>query len=156
MIRKEFLTSPSPQWSGSAGAIYPLMERMERRGLIRSDPHSTGNRQSRLYRITRPGLRVFRAWLGPPHAPKTIGVPSDPLRTRIEFLTALDFQSRKVFIENAQRQLLAQIRLVEKDCRRRRAERNVPAYVVARGAFKMLQARREWLREAARLLSKLP
>jgi DNA-binding PadR family transcriptional regulator len=35
-IRQVFRKSPSPQWSGSAGSIYPLVDRLERRALIRS------------------------------------------------------------------------------------------------------------------------
>ena len=44
-IRKIFLDSPSPQWSGSAGTIYPLIERLSRRKLIHSKLRLTGKRR---------------------------------------------------------------------------------------------------------------
>ena len=33
-VRKQFLDSPTPSWSGSAGTIYPLMRRLEDMGLV--------------------------------------------------------------------------------------------------------------------------
>ncbi|HZE88705.1 MAG TPA: PadR family transcriptional regulator, partial [Verrucomicrobiae bacterium] len=44
-IRRVFQTSPSPFWSGSAGAIYPLVERLETRGLVRAEATMTGRRR---------------------------------------------------------------------------------------------------------------
>ena len=37
-IRKQFVASPSPQWSGSAGAIYPLVRRLEKKRLLALTP----------------------------------------------------------------------------------------------------------------------
>ena len=36
-VRKDFLDSPTPQWSGSAGTIYPLVARMQKKLGHRSD-----------------------------------------------------------------------------------------------------------------------
>ena len=62
-VRREFTDSPSPYWSGSAGAIYPLMARLESAGLLRSAPHATGERGSRRYRLT-PGWTARARALG--------------------------------------------------------------------------------------------
>lgn len=88
-VRREFTESPSPYWSGSAGAIYPLMTRLERAGLLRSTAESTGSRRSREYRLTAAGRAALVRWLGPPVPPEVVGVPPDPLRTRVPFLEAL-------------------------------------------------------------------
>jgi len=45
----------------SAGTIYPLLHRLERRGLLRSTPQRVGRRTRRLYRITPAGLRALAA-----------------------------------------------------------------------------------------------
>lgn len=153
VIRRKFLISPNPEWSGSAGAIYPLIKRLEDRGWIRSKEKSTaGGRRSREYRLTGPGRKIFRIWLGPPLGISTIGIPSDPLRTRVEFLALLDPSECKAFLADAIRQMREQLDVIEKDCARRRAERNVPAYAAGLGALKMMRARLEWLRQVRRLL----
>ena len=35
-IRRAFAQSPTPTWSGSAGTIYPVLERLLRRKLVRA------------------------------------------------------------------------------------------------------------------------
>src|SRR5271157_5530180 len=65
-IRKVFLDSPSPQWSGSAGTIYPLIERLLRRRLIRSKSCLTGKRRGHQISLTTAGSRALRLWLSLP------------------------------------------------------------------------------------------
>ena len=154
VIRRKFLISPNPEWSGSAGAIYPLVQRLETRGWIRSDEMKTkGGRRSRMYRLTPAGRKVLRRWLGPPLLLSTVAIPSDPLRTRIEFIASLHPRKQKAFLRDAIRQMHEQIRVIRKDCKRRRAEKNVPAYVAGLGALKMMRARLQWLRQASRILA---
>lgn len=150
-IRRQFLDSPSPHWSGSTGAIYPLVVRLERRRLIRSAAYSQGRRRSRVFSLTPAGLKALRRWLGPPHSAETLGVPSDPLRTRLEFLGALSEQQRIRFLADAERGVSAHLRVVEQDCRRRQREGDWAAYLIALGARGMLHARLKWLRQSANL-----
>src|SRR6202043_3567062 len=65
-IRKVFLQSPSPQWSGSAGTIYPLIERLLQRKLIRSKLCLTGKRGGQRISVTASGSRVLKQWLSVP------------------------------------------------------------------------------------------
>ena len=51
VIRQVFAHSPSSYWSGSAGAIYPLVRRLERRGLLESTERRRGSRTSRECRL---------------------------------------------------------------------------------------------------------
>src|SRR5262252_1915289 len=81
-VRRVFLDSPSPYWSGSAGAIYPLLRRLEQRGLLTSRKRRTGRRAALAYTLTARGTQAFRAWLQPPWPTVVTGVPADPLRTR--------------------------------------------------------------------------
>ncbi len=46
-VAKEFTTSPSSHWSGSAGAIYPIVERLSERGYL-------ARRADRMTSIARP------------------------------------------------------------------------------------------------------
>jgi DNA-binding PadR family transcriptional regulator len=152
-IRRVFLDSPSPYWSGSAGAIYPLMLRLERRGLIRSKPDAAGRREGRAYTLTAAGTHAIRQWLAPPWLPIVTGVPADPLRTRVSVLDALSPSARARFFREA-------IAAIDRDIREHRDDRKRGRHAgqpfeaaVARGALAMLRARRRWLAETARLLS---
>jgi PadR family transcriptional regulator AphA len=66
-IRKVFLESPNPQWSGSAGTIYPLIERLLQRKLIRSTICLTGKRRGHRISITPSGSWALKQWLSVPN-----------------------------------------------------------------------------------------
>jgi DNA-binding PadR family transcriptional regulator len=129
------------------------VERLETRGWIRSkEMETSGGRRSREYGLTARGRKVLRGWLGPPLSLSTVAIPSDPLRTRIEFLYSLPPPERKHFLTDAIRQIREQIQIIQKDLTRRRKEGNVPAYAAGLGALKMMRARLEWLHQAGRIL----
>jgi DNA-binding PadR family transcriptional regulator len=100
-IRREFLTSPTPHFSGSAGAIYPLVRRLERDGLLSSEAAQQGRRRSRLYRTTSKGTAVLKRWLRPPIPPKDIAGTYDPIRVRIYFLEASPRAQRRALLDEA-------------------------------------------------------
>ncbi len=152
-IRQVFLSSPSPHWSGSAGAIYPLVRRLERRKLLRSEIRATGRRPSRLYTLTPVGTRALQAWLSPPLPELAIGVPPDPLRTRLRVLEALPPAGRRAFLADARSRLRRHLCLVQADCRKRRASGQRFDFLMARGALHQMRAREAWLREVARAMT---
>jgi DNA-binding PadR family transcriptional regulator len=94
-VKELFRASPSDFWSGSAGSIYPLMQRLETRGLVASEQGSTGRRGRKEYRITAAGRRAFRRWLT--DAERAAGMGFDPLRTRLVFFDLLSPQARAGF-----------------------------------------------------------
>ena len=146
-VRKTFRKSPSPHWSGSACAIYPLIHRLEKRGLVRSKPKKKDARRGRLYRLTPAGLRIFRSWLAPPHPDWVIGVPVDALRTRVRFLLVLPSEQRSAFLEEALARLREHIEEVIEDCRVTSDLSDPCPHLVARGALASLTARKSWLEE---------
>ena len=95
-IKVLFRKSPSEFWSGSAGAIYPLMRRLEQRGLLASERASTGKRGHRNYRATALGKRAFTRWMT--DSEQAVGMGYDPLRTRLVFLKQLTPGARANFI----------------------------------------------------------
>jgi DNA-binding PadR family transcriptional regulator len=147
-IRKVFLDSPSPQWSGSAGTIYPLIERLLRRKLIRSKLSLTGKRRGHQISLTASGSRALRIWLSLPIPEWVAGVPPDPLRTRVRFLNAIGTKQRRAFLENAYQRTQAHLGVVEADCRRQRAKGGFQ-YLTARGALLSMQSRCKFLQEVA-------
>ncbi len=63
-LRKIFETTALGNYSGSPGAIYPALKRLEVRGLIEGEVDSTTElRPRKLFRPTGAGRKLFRDWL---------------------------------------------------------------------------------------------
>jgi len=150
-IRKAFLQSPNPQWSGSAGTIYPLIGRLLRRKLIRSTLCLTGKRRGQRISVTAPGSHALKQWLSVPIPEWVAGVPPDPLRTRVRFLSAISDTQQRVFVQNAHQRTQAHLHIVEADCERKRGKGGLP-YLMARGALLSMQSRGAFLQEVADVL----
>jgi DNA-binding PadR family transcriptional regulator len=150
-IRKVFLNSPSPQWSGSAGTIYPLVNRLLRRGWIRSEMRLRGKRRGNQISLTAAGLKALRRWLAVPLQDWVAGVPPDPLRTRVRFLGALPRDKQRQFIRQARRRTQDHLHAVEEDCKVRRSAGNFQ-FLMARGALLSMRARCAFVREVEKTL----
>jgi DNA-binding PadR family transcriptional regulator len=144
-VRREFTDSPSPYWSGSAGAIYPLMARLQAAGLLRSQAHATGARKSRRYTLTAAGRAALARWVGPPVPDHIVGVPPDPLRARITFMRVLPAARRRVFLRAIEAGMQKFLELAEQEYAR--GGYGGPDFEpMARGALAMQKARLEWFR----------
>ena len=82
-VKEAFRASSSSYWSGSAGAIYPLVKRMHQGGLLATEPSMSGKRHSTLYTLSRHGRAALDAWLEDADQAASLGF--DPLRTRLVF-----------------------------------------------------------------------
>ena len=148
-VRKELLQSPSWHWSGSAGAIYPLLERMERHELVVSRHGARGDRTHRSYALTDAGRNALLAWLAPTLASDIISIAPDPLRTRMYFLGALPPRRRAAFLAEARTKLLQHIKDI-------RAMPHSDEYddLAIRGALRAARARIAWLKDVEQFLAK--
>ena len=64
---KLFTTTPLAHFSGSPGAIYPALRRLERRGLLRAElDRPTEARPRRVFFLTGQGEAALTAWLRQP------------------------------------------------------------------------------------------
>jgi DNA-binding PadR family transcriptional regulator len=151
-VRREFLDSPSPHWSGSAGAIYPLVVRLEKAGLVRSQAHATGSRRSRVYCLTPAGRRALRRWMGPPIGDEVVGVPPDPLRARIALLALVPPARQRQYLREIEGRLGGMIG------RSRDADADLSHDAFSRrfssGAIAMQEARLGWVRALRRGLER--
>ncbi len=110
-VRQCFLASPSARFSGSAGAIYPMLDRLEDRGMIASADAATGKRPARHCKATRTGKAALKRWLlGAFDAASTFA--EDPLRTRMIYVQFLSPQERRAWLDNAEACLRAQLELI--------------------------------------------
>lgn len=71
-----FETTPMGHFSGSPGAIYPALARLEEEGLLRSDMEGGGARPRRVYSVTDAGHARLDGWL---RAPITVEAVRDDL-----------------------------------------------------------------------------
>jgi len=147
VVRRAFLDSPSSHWSGSAGAIYPLVRRLEKRGLVRSKARRADGRSSRLYRLTKPGLRELRTWLRPPLPPAAGLMNIDPLRVRVRFLEVLDVDQRLAVIDEATEKLRDYLKQIEPEALQLKAVGEHFSYLIGRGAVLSVRAQLTWLKE---------
>jgi DNA-binding PadR family transcriptional regulator len=151
-VRREFQRSLSPYWSGSAGAIYPLMARLQQRQLIRVTGEIYNDRGGKLYTLTAKGRRVLRRWLGRPLSPMTIGVPPDPLRNRVQFFALLNKAEQQSFLADAAAKIKAHLADLVALVEHQRAGGDTLDALVNHGACRVLQARLAWLHETAKTL----
>tara|TARA_R110002073_G_scaffold117697_1_gene256322 strand:- start:4344 stop:4847 length:504 start_codon:yes stop_codon:yes gene_type:complete len=79
-IRTAFRRSPSEFWSGSAGAIYPAIARLEARGLVIAKAANQGKRKSKDLSLSTAGRSAVVAWAGQTDA--ACGAGFDPFRVR--------------------------------------------------------------------------
>ncbi|HXY34516.1 MAG TPA: PadR family transcriptional regulator [Planctomycetaceae bacterium] len=149
-IRRVFLKSPTPHWSGSAGAIYPLIRRLSRMGLIRPVRAARDKRGRTLYALTATGERAFAQWLGPPFSRLTIGVPPDPMRTRINLLRLLAPSERRAFLAEATTGFQAHLAELTSALT---GEADPFERLALRGAQLAMQARATWVGELVEALS---
>jgi DNA-binding PadR family transcriptional regulator len=146
-VAKPFAASPSSYWSGSAGAIYPLVRRLEEKGLIRGKAAQWNSRKKRVLTITEQGLAALREWLAPPF-PDSAGAASfDPIRTRLVFLNALPPKSRARFFDDAERVVREQLAALQSLHAREREGGSQLDALSTRGAMHELEARLAWLAE---------
>jgi len=152
-IRMVFAESPSSHWSGSAGAIYPLVRRLEGRGLLKSTKRRRDRRETRLYRLTRKGRNRLVSWLRPP-LPEAAGLMVlDPLRVRVRFLEAVEVRERYAIVDEAKTKLGEQLKRLGHEAETARERGEVFMYLSHRGAMRGLQAQLDWLHEVRLTLS---
>lgn len=146
VVAREFVTSPSSHWSGSAGAIYPAVQRLARRRYLKAEKESDRGRTRRLYTITERGLEALRQWLLPPFPDSAAQITFDPIRTRAYFLALLGRDQRKAFLDEAEEKLGAQIPVLRAECERYRRAGDSFSEIAMSGALFEIEGRLEWIR----------
>lgn len=86
-LRKLFSATPLTTFSDSPGSIYPALQRLEKRGLIRSQVQErAGLRRRRLFRLTPTGAAELRRWQLQPITPSDVVRGLDELMLRFSFM----------------------------------------------------------------------
>lgn len=152
-VRKVFERSPSSHWSGSAGAVYPAMRRLEAGGLVGATRITSDRRGTIKYELTASGRKALRDWLRSAIAEEEASYAFDPVRLRVLFMECLPIRDQRALVRRAITRL-EQLLETEHAFGAEVVARGVRGAVRAnRGARLVLEARIRWLKEIATELS---
>jgi DNA-binding PadR family transcriptional regulator len=85
-LRKIFETTAMGSYSGSPGAIYPALKRLEAQGFIEGDVDNTkALRPRKIFRLTESGRAVLFEWLSATIEPEDVQRRVDELMLRFAF-----------------------------------------------------------------------
>ncbi|MBL0926173.1 MAG: PadR family transcriptional regulator [Phycisphaerales bacterium] len=142
-------------WSESFGQIYPALERLLRRRLVRCRADACSRRARKLYEITDAGREALSAWLAlPPEAERA--------RSEVILKTFLGAQSRPGVLVGQLRGLAERmearaegLEAAEAEVRRSDARSASMPYAVAaiRAGIMLSRARAAWARDAIGLIT---
>lgn len=144
-IRRHFGSSPSAVFSDSAGTVYPMVQRLARRGWLSKQAERQGRRKATLYALTAAGTAALRRWMEVPQAPGDL-VTWDPLRTRALHLGLLDPARRLAWLERAENVLEAHAEGIRRLDRERGPE-DLWEHLAHRNVLLQASARLKWIRE---------
>ncbi|WP_394540322.1 helix-turn-helix transcriptional regulator [Lysobacter enzymogenes] len=140
-VRRAFQVSPSIEWSGSAGAVYPAVARLQRRGLI-AVGEAADKRATRPLSLTAEGEAALLAWASDGERAASVGL--DPFRLRSGIWMALPPAQRAPVLRGIAAQIEANLRFLD-------------AYVQTvdgieavrlRMSMQLQQSRLEWIADA--------
>jgi len=151
-VRQMLKHSPSSHWRGSAGSIYPLLERLERDGLIRAEDDPGDGRARRELSITADGRKALKAWVKAGAAEELVAQVSDPVRTRIFFLDALTAREQTRLANDMLAALEGFLAVTKDDYKAHAARSEKFQHLGALGAMMSNQARVAYLREVVKAL----
>lgn len=140
-VRREFQKSRTAHWRASAGAIYPLIERLVKRDLLVAQAIGGDRRGTRRLQLTAAGLAEAHAWIVADMSGIVTAAP-DPIRTRCHFLALLTPRERDLVIDrwlDRTEQEIAALRGAE-------PFDDIYEQWAVEGAVMQLIARRDWLR----------
>ena len=109
-VRRSFALSPSLEWKGSAGAVYPAIKRLERDGLISAIAKQGDGRATRILSLTQAGREAMMGWACDPARAVSTGI--DPFRMRAGIWNGLEADERSRILREVRDSVEANIALL--------------------------------------------
>lgn len=152
-IRTCFRNSPAKRFSDSAGSVYPMMKRLEARGLIESVVKKEGQRKVRYYQVTESGREALRLWIGPPVSDSAM-LTVDPLRTRMLYLGHISKANRRRWFEELETMLNEKLEAISDQKRTHPADSPDLVFLklADENAMMEIKTRLKWLAKAKQQL----
>ena len=151
-LRKLFAETAMGSYSSSPGAIYPALERLEKRGLIKSVvEEGSGLRRRRVYRVTAKGTRELKQWLSSPITRGEIVRGLAELMLRFAFMErALGAQASIKFLRNLKAELKAYVPTLKTFLRKNGPKMPLSAMLALDSGIRNYDALRRWTDYAIR------
>jgi len=112
-VRCSFEKSTTTRFSGSAGSIYPLIKRLNDRGLLAVADTQSDGRGTRRYSATKKGRQKVQDWITGLNDPTMIGM-YDPIRSRLMNLSLLPKAAQIQWLEQVIELLKRQEEVIQK------------------------------------------
>lgn len=109
-VKREFQASASMEWSGSAGAVYPAIRRLQANGLIDAEP-MPGGRSAMALRLSPAGVAALHDWACNPNRAASVGI--DPFRLRSGIWRTLDITRRRTALESTAKAIEQNLTVIE-------------------------------------------
>ena len=139
-VRRSFAESPSLEWKGSAGAVYPAVRRLESQGLITAIAKGDG-RSTKILSVTPTGRKLMLEWACEPQRAVSTGI--DPFRMRSGIWLQLDRTSQRRILKAVLNQLEVEIEGLRAYSRRNDAIENASVDLATR----LQEMRRDWIEQ---------
>ncbi|WP_069757915.1 PadR family transcriptional regulator [Streptomyces sp. LUP47B] len=107
-LRQEFENRTGDVWPLNTGQVYTTMQRLERDGLVESDPADTFEGPQKKYQITPPGSQELDTWLRTP--PGADAPPRDELVIKVLVALRLPGVDVPEILQAHRRHTVAQMR----------------------------------------------
>ncbi len=155
-LKRRFATSPMGVYQPSSGALYPALQRLERRGLLRSDTlqPTAGGRPRRVYQLTAAGREAHLAWIHEPVRPETVSQDLATHMLRFAMMTdVLPRQDVVGFLTNLRAALAGFVTTLERVSASPELGENLAARLAVQHGLAVYRASVTWAEQAITALS---
>jgi DNA-binding PadR family transcriptional regulator len=145
-VRKEFEASATYSWSASAGAIYPLVQRLVKAGLIKESLKPQDARGTRILELTGDGGQALCSWVMETRT-EVLATGPVPIRTRSFALSAVPPQLRIKALQVWRTATIDRLESTLQQITRFEADGDNMAAMATRGGELEERARVQWIDE---------
>lgn len=153
-VRSELLASPSSTWCASAGSIYPLLNRLEKEGLVIASTDKNSGRNRKLLKVSSIGNKALRTWIMAGADSKLVSAVSDPIRSRMFFLSSLQPTERETYLNHVIAKMETLLAKANENLTLEAKVDDVYVFLGSLGALKVIETRLEWLKLVRQLSAK--
>lgn len=142
-VMTEFSGSQTTAYRSGAGSIYPLIQRLEKNGLL-SVSNEGGEKR---YLITDAGIEALRSWFRISLDEEAFSCSLDVLRSRTYFLKVLNAEQREEFFAASLKGLSNLLKVCRRQVSQYRKAGDLYSALAMEGAVMETQARIRWVKK---------
>lgn len=110
-VMQSFVRSPTPEWSASAGSIYPAIKRLAARNCVKRRARNDDGRSTETLSLTAAGKKALAEWAN--DLERLISPGQDPFRLRMTHWMKLNIKERRRFYGRIERAIEERLGFLE-------------------------------------------